>query len=211
MGVELFFLDRTRCTSPGLCTDWMFVYGLVWRVWLSIPLIIRLFPHLDYHESVMLPKTRLKGLILIIKSTYQPWYVTLIVSVLLPLMFLKCKNKKMTDDVQKVWSCRHEMKGKKGSLDWIQIRHCWNICLNHGLHRDECEPRVFRLGADRVVVGVDGPGPEPMFTIKFFFWVLIDFIVELLVLIIKPFDDQTERWNPLSNDLIIKSFDTIIR
>ena len=43
-----------------------------------------------------------------------------------------------------------------------------------------------------------------------FFWVLIDLIVELLGLIIKPFDNQTESWNPVSNDLIIKSFDTII-
>jgi hypothetical protein len=41
---------------------------------------------------------------------------------------------------------------------------------------------------------------------------LIDLIVELLGLIIKPFDNQTESWNPVStwNDLIIKSFDTII-
>ncbi len=43
-----------------------------------------------------------------------------------------------------------------------------------------------------------------------FFGVLIDLIVELLVLIIKSFDNQTESWNPVSNDLIIKSFDTII-
>ncbi len=43
-----------------------------------------------------------------------------------------------------------------------------------------------------------------------FFWVLIDLIVELLGLIIKSFDNQTESWNPVSNDLIIKSFDTII-
>ena len=43
-----------------------------------------------------------------------------------------------------------------------------------------------------------------------FFWVLIDLIVELVGLIIKPFDNQTESWNPVSNDLIIKSFDTII-
>jgi hypothetical protein len=43
-----------------------------------------------------------------------------------------------------------------------------------------------------------------------FFGVLIDLIVELLGLIIKPFDNQTENWNPVSNDLIIKSFDTII-
>ncbi len=43
------------------------------------------------------------------------------------------------------------------------------------------------------------------------FWgVLIELIVELLGLIIKPFDNQTESWNPVSNDLIIKSFDTII-
>jgi hypothetical protein len=35
-------------------------------------------------------------------------------------------------------------------------------------------------------------------------------IVELLGLIIKTFDNQTESWNPVSNDLIIKSFDTII-
>ena len=40
-----------------------------------------------------------------------------------------------------------------------------------------------------------------------FLGVLIDSIVELLVLIIKPFDNQTESWNPVSNDLIIKSFD----
>jgi hypothetical protein len=35
-----------------------------------------------------------------------------------------------------------------------------------------------------------------------FFWVLIDLIVELLGLIIKSFDNQTESWNPVSNDLI---------
>ena len=46
--------------------------------WLSSPLIIRLFPYLDYHESVILQKTSLKGLILIIKSTYQGWYHSLI-------------------------------------------------------------------------------------------------------------------------------------
>jgi hypothetical protein len=43
-----------------------------------------------------------------------------------------------------------------------------------------------------------------------FFWVLIDLVVELLGLIIKTFDNQTESRNPVSNDLIIKSFDTII-
>ena len=43
-----------------------------------------------------------------------------------------------------------------------------------------------------------------------FFWVLIDLIVEFLDLIINPFDNQTENWNPVSNDLIIKSSDTII-
>ncbi len=37
--------------------------------------------------------------------------------------------------------------------------------------------------------------------------VLIDSMVELLGLIIKPFDHQTGSWNPVSNDLIIKSFD----
>ena len=43
------------------------------------------------------------------------------------------------------------------------------------------------------------------------FWgVLIDLIVELLDWIINPFDNQTESWNPVSSDLIIKSFDTII-
>ena len=43
------------------------------------------------------------------------------------------------------------------------------------------------------------------------FWgVLIDLIVEFLVLIIKSFDNQTGNWNPVSNDLIIKSFDIII-
>jgi hypothetical protein len=40
-----------------------------------------------------------------------------------------------------------------------------------------------------------------------FLWVLIDLIVELLDLIIKSFDNQTESGNPVSNDLIIKSFD----
>ncbi len=44
--------------------------------WLSIPLIIRLFPYPDYHESVIPQKNRLKDLILIIKSTYQGWYVS---------------------------------------------------------------------------------------------------------------------------------------
>ena len=48
--------------------------------WLSSPLIIRLFPCLDYHESVILQKTSLKGLILIIKSTYQGWYHALTLS-----------------------------------------------------------------------------------------------------------------------------------
>jgi hypothetical protein len=57
---------------------WLSLIIKLFRVWLSRPLIIRLFPNLDYHESVILPKTRLKGLILIIKSTYQPWYVTLV-------------------------------------------------------------------------------------------------------------------------------------
>jgi hypothetical protein len=46
--------------------------------WSSRPLIIRLFPDLDYHESVILQKTSLKGLILIIKSTYQGWYHSLV-------------------------------------------------------------------------------------------------------------------------------------
>ena len=40
-----------------------------------------------------------------------------------------------------------------------------------------------------------------------FFWVLIDLIVVFLGLIIKSFDNQTESRNPVSNDLIIKSFD----
>jgi hypothetical protein len=40
--------------------------------------------------------------------------------------------------------------------------------------------------------------------------VLIALIVELLDLIINPFDNQTERRNPVSDDLLIKSFDTII-
>ncbi len=49
----------------------------LFRAWLSNPSIIRLFPHLDYHESVILLRTSLKDLILIIKSTYQGWYVAL--------------------------------------------------------------------------------------------------------------------------------------
>jgi hypothetical protein len=40
----------------------------IFMPWLSSPLIIRLFPDLDYHESVILQKTSLKSLILIIKS-----------------------------------------------------------------------------------------------------------------------------------------------
>jgi hypothetical protein len=43
-----------------------------------------------------------------------------------------------------------------------------------------------------------------------FFWVLIDLIVEILGLILKSFDNQTESWNPVSNDLIIRSFDKLI-
>jgi hypothetical protein len=42
------------------------------------------------------------------------------------------------------------------------------------------------------------------------FWLLIYLIVELLGLIMKPVDNQTERWNPVSNYSIINSFDTII-
>jgi hypothetical protein len=45
---------------------------------------------------------------------------------------------------------------------------------------------------------------------KVFWGVLIDLIVELLGLIIKPFDNEKERFNSVSSDLIIKSFDTII-
>ena len=55
-----------------------------------------------------------------------------------------------------------------------------------------------------------GPLVSPKSYYQAFLGVLIDLIVELLVLIIKPFDNQTESWNPVSNDLIIKSFDTII-
>ncbi len=57
---------------------WLSVIIKLYIPWLSSPLIIRLFPCLDYHESVILQKTRLKGLILMIKSTYHkvdmfPW------------------------------------------------------------------------------------------------------------------------------------------
>ena len=41
---------------------------------------------------------------------------------------------------------------------------------------------------------------------KLFFWVLIELIIELLGLIIKPFDNQTEIFRELG--LIIKPFDT---
>ena len=44
-----------------------------WKPWLS-DCFPGNFPYLDYHESVILQKTSLKGLILIIKSTYQGWY-----------------------------------------------------------------------------------------------------------------------------------------
>ena len=49
----------------------------LFRAWLSNPSIIRLFPHLDYHESVILPKTRQKGLILIkhINLDMLPWFL----------------------------------------------------------------------------------------------------------------------------------------
>jgi len=40
-------------------------------------------------------------------------------------------------------------------------------------------------------------------SLQAFFGVLIDVIVELLGLIIDPFDNQTESRNPVSNDLII--------
>ncbi len=43
-----------------------------------------------------------------------------------------------------------------------------------------------------------------------FFGVLIDLIIELLGLIIKPFDNQAESWYTSINDLIIQSLDTII-
>jgi hypothetical protein len=33
-----------------------------------------------------------------------------------------------------------------------------------------------------------------------FFWVSIDLIIDLLELIINPFDNQTERWNPVQTE-----------
>jgi hypothetical protein len=50
--------------------SWLSVIIKIFMSWLSNPVIIRLFPDLDYHESVILQKTSLKGLILIIKSTH---------------------------------------------------------------------------------------------------------------------------------------------
>ena len=55
---------------------WLSVIIKFFIPWLSNPLIIWMFSYLDYHESVILQKTSLKGLILIIKSTYQGWYVS---------------------------------------------------------------------------------------------------------------------------------------
>jgi hypothetical protein len=51
----------------------LIITNQLFMTWLSSPFIIRLFPYLDYHESVILQKTSLQGLILIIKSTYQGW------------------------------------------------------------------------------------------------------------------------------------------
>jgi hypothetical protein len=56
---------------------WLSVKIKLFIPWLSSFLMVRLFPYLDYHESVILRKNNLTGLILIIKSTYKSWYVSL--------------------------------------------------------------------------------------------------------------------------------------
>jgi hypothetical protein len=57
---------KTLIISGNQATDHQAFHSLIIN-----PLIIRLFPYLDYHEPVILQKTSLKVLILIIKSTYQ--------------------------------------------------------------------------------------------------------------------------------------------
>ncbi len=77
---------------------------------------------------------------------------------------------------------------------------CLHICRTYS----GCTPRFHRFLPDWTL---GWPLVSDIKTYyQAFFWVLIDLIVELLVLIIKPFDNQTESWNPVSNDLIIKSF-----
>ena len=56
---------------------WLSLIIKLFRPWLSSPLIIRLFPHLDHHESVILSKTRIKGLILIRSAATVPSAVEL--------------------------------------------------------------------------------------------------------------------------------------
>ena len=55
---------------------WLSVIIKIFIPWLSNLLIIRLFPYLDYRESMILQKTWLNFLFLVIKSTYQGWYLS---------------------------------------------------------------------------------------------------------------------------------------
>ncbi len=88
---------------------WLSVIIKLFMAWLSNPLIIRLFPYLDYHESVILQKTSLKGLILIIKSTYQGWCHALLWDLyeFLVNMFSRTLEKVLRRDVSdsEHWSC----------------------------------------------------------------------------------------------------------
>jgi hypothetical protein len=76
-----YFIRRGSWSTRSIPVDFDFCFPTLlikfFMAWLSNPLIIRLFPYLDYHESVILQKTGLKDLILIIKSTYQGWYHSL--------------------------------------------------------------------------------------------------------------------------------------
>ncbi len=74
---RLWIVRRIANLGETWWKPWLSVIIKLFMAWLSSPWIIRLFPYLDYHESVILQKTSLKGLILIIKSTYQGWYHSL--------------------------------------------------------------------------------------------------------------------------------------
>ena len=81
-------------------------------------MIIRLFPYLDYHESVILQKNSLKVLILIIKSTYQGWYVSLTITY--QWVFLLIVE---NDLIKRVPEYISRWSYQEGALVYIEVRH----------------------------------------------------------------------------------------
>ena len=62
--------------------------------------------------------------------------------------------------------------------------------VSENVRMTKFEPLLHQEDSDRQKRGFPFPNCKQMFTA--FFWVLIDLMVELLVLIIEPLDNQTE-------------------